>query len=157
MTAEFILTIVLVLALAGTIIPLLPGIGLMFVSTLVYGFFDHWESLSPWFVAGIGGATILAFGIDYAGSAIGAKKFGATKYGIWGAMLGGIVGMIFLGPPGVLLGPIIGVLAVEILGGKSLDDAIRCAIGVAIGVAGGAIVQFALALVIFIWVMIKIY
>lgn len=80
--AEVLLLIALVVGFFGTIIPMVPGLGLMFGAILLYGFMTDGVCISPMLAVLAGVFTALGMGIDYAGSAIGAKKFGASKHGV---------------------------------------------------------------------------
>ena len=90
--AEVLLLIALVVGFFGTIIPMVPGLGLMFGAILLYGFYDGWCMYSPMLAVLAGVFTALGMGIDYAGSAIGAKKFGASKHGVIASVIGGVIG-----------------------------------------------------------------
>ena len=157
MFKEILLLILLIIGLAGTIIPLLPGIPFMFVTILIYGFIDNWQVINPWFVISIGIITAISMFIDYYSGVWGAKKYGASRAGTWGAILGGILGLFIMGPLGLFLGPLIGVLIGEVLSGKSLDKAIDAGIGTFVGVLGGTVIRVFISLIILFWTMFKIF
>ena len=79
------------------------------------------------------GLTVLATFLDYVVPAIGAKKYGASKLGIWGSIIGMIFGLFIFPPWGVLVGAIIGALAGELAGGKRGKKALRASWGVFVG------------------------
>ena len=66
----------------------------MFFALLVYGFFDKWTAFSPLFVLGVGFLTLLSILLDYFSGVVGARKFGATKSGIWGGLIGSFLGVL---------------------------------------------------------------
>jgi hypothetical protein len=71
---------------------------------------------------------LASYAIDFAGGWLGARRFGATRWGVLGAAAGGILGLFF-GLPGLLLGPLLGALTGEIIGGKQLVPAGRAGWG----------------------------
>lgn len=61
--------------------------------------------------------------------AYGTKRFGGSTYGIWGSIVGLVIGIFFFPPFGMIVGPLVGAFAGEILGGKTSDRALRSALG----------------------------
>lgn len=157
MNNELILIICLLLAMFGTILPFLPGIPLMFIAILIYSIFDNWVHFSPFVVSIIGLITFITLFIDYFAVLWGVEKFGASKMGIWGGILGILTGLIFLGPIGLFFGSLLGVLIGELLSGKSFSKGVKASFGNVIGLLGSTLLQFSLALVIFLWVVLKIF
>ena len=70
----------------------------------------------------------------------GTKRFGGSKWGVWGSTIGLIAGL-FLGPWGVILGPFVGAVVFELLGGKPSREAIRAGWGSFIGLLSGTIIK----------------
>jgi uncharacterized protein YqgC (DUF456 family) len=80
--------------------------------------------------------TIASVLLDYFAGMYGAKKFGATWRGVIGALVGGIVGMFF-SLPGIIIGPFLGAMIFELMGGYKLDKASRAGLGATIGLFAG--------------------
>ena len=80
--------------------------------------------------------TLLSYALDFLGGYFGAKYFGATRWGTFGAITGAIVGLFF-GIVGIFIGPVIGALAGEFIAGKRLIDAGRAGWGTLLGNLGG--------------------
>ena len=77
---------------------------------------DAWpeKSLGWWNIAGLGVLTLLSYALEFGSGYSGAKRFGATKWGAFGATIGTIVGL-FYPFPGLLVGPLVGAIAGELL------------------------------------------
>jgi uncharacterized protein YqgC (DUF456 family) len=79
------------------------------------------------------GLTILLTILDYVVPVIGAKKYGASKLGLWGSIIGILIGLFFFPPLGMLIGAIVGALAGELIAGKEIKKALRAGWGVFVG------------------------
>jgi len=90
---------------------------------------------------------VFSLALEYLASAMGARKLGATWRGLLGATLGGIVGFFF-GLPGWILGPMLGALSFERLGGHSTQKAAKAGFGALLGIMAGALGKFVTA-----WIM----
>ena len=142
----FVIALFLI-GLAGTILPTLPGNLLIFAGALVYGIFTEFEEVTLWVLAALAGISIGAQILDYVAEAYGAKRFGATKYGILGAIIGGIVGLMTLNIAGLILGLFLGTVIPELLfGGRSLKGALSIGWGSLLGFLGGTLMKLILAL-----------
>ena len=89
--------------------------------------------------------TLLSYVFDFLGSYFGAKYFGATRWGTFGAVIGAVVGLFF-GIPGLFIGPVIGALAGEFIAGKRLIDAGRAGWGSLLGNLAGMLGKLVIAL-----------
>jgi uncharacterized protein YqgC (DUF456 family) len=81
----------------------------------------------------MGALTALVLILDYIIPVAGAKKFGASKLGIWGSIIGMILGFFIFPPFGLFIGGFIGAIIGELFVGKSGDDALRAGMGVFVG------------------------
>jgi uncharacterized protein YqgC (DUF456 family) len=136
--------IMVVLGLAGTVLPALPGVPLVFAGMLMAAWVGDFQHISAWTVAALAVLTLLAVGIDLLASAFGTRIAGASKWAFIGAGVGAIVGLFF-GLPGLLLGPFVGAVAGEALVSKNVQQAAKAGIGASIGLLFGAIGKIALA------------
>lgn len=157
MNKELILLISLCIGILGTIIPLLPGLPLMFIALLVYGISDNWQHYSVFSLSIIGVITIFSVFMDYFAAIWGSKKLGATSQGVWLGVLGGILGLFFGGPGGFILGVITGSFCGELLNGKSIKEAIIVAAGNILGTIGSSLLQFFFGLIILLWALFLLY
>lgn len=133
--------LLMLLGLVGTFLPVLPGTGLIFLGVFLYGLYDHFQVVTAQFVAAMFALTLLAMATDYLAGALGAKRVKATRAGIIGAAVGGIVGLFALGPLGLLVGPFVGAVTGEVAAGQSSRQAFRVGFATVLGVAGGMILK----------------
>ncbi len=136
--------IMVLLGLAGTVLPALPGVPLVFAGMLLAAWVGDFQHISIWSVAALAVLTVLAVGIDLLASAFGTRIAGASKWAFIGAGVGAIVGLFF-GLPGLLLGPFVGAVAGEALVTQNLQQAAKAGVGASIGLLFGAIGKIALA------------
>jgi uncharacterized protein YqgC (DUF456 family) len=143
-TAYFILAGVLILAgVAGTVVPILPGVPLVFAGMLLAAWADHFQHVGAFTLVILGVLCALALLIDFFASLLGAKRVGASTRALWGAMFGTLVGFFF-GLPGILLGPFAGAVIAELSTGRELGHATRVGIGTWLGLLFGTLAKVAL-------------
>ena len=148
--------ILFILGFLGTILPALPGPILIWAGMLGYGYFVNFENLSVSFYLSQALAVGLIYVVDYLSVVLGAKKYGGSRYAGWGAAAGTLVGLITLGPLGVIVGPFAGAVLVEILTGRTAQQAVKVGIGTIIGFLGGTFVKLLMEIVMIIWFFITI-
>ena len=85
--------------------------------------------------------TIVITALDYIVPALGAKKFGASRYGFWGAVIGMILGIIYAPPFGMIIGAFLGAIVGEMLKGKQTYEALKAGWGVFAGIMFGIIIK----------------
>lgn len=153
LTAAIILCLIGIL---GTILPMLPGVALIFVVITAYGWWEGFNQITFGYLMVLGLLTILSVVLNYMSSVMGAKYFGSTRAGLIGALLGTLAGIFFFPPLGILLGPLAGGYVGEYLTNHDAQASLKAGIGAAIGVFSGIFFQFILALGFFISFLIKI-
>ena len=138
-------SILMLLGLAGSILPILPGPPLSFIGLFLLALLKHFSPpLPPTLVIILAIVTILVIVMDYIIPLLGAKKYGASKWGVWGSVLGMAIG-IFWSPFGMLLGAFIGAVVVEWLVGKTKGEALRAGWGVVMGTLFATILRLGVA------------
>ena len=154
-TLWWTLTVALMLiGLVGTVVPLLPGTTIILAAAIVHHLaLGEAHSVGWWTIGGLVVLTVLSFVVDFVSGAIGAKKFGASRWGAIGGIVGAIVG-IFFGLPGIFLGPLIGVLAGELLGGKGLLPAGKSTWGTLLGTTAGMVCKLAIGALMIAWFLL---
>jgi hypothetical protein len=106
-------------ALVGAIVPVLPGIPLIFGGLWLLAGVDHYRHVGPWWLVGIACIGAVGLTLDLLAGALGARHVGASPRAVAGALLGTLIGMFF-GLPGLLLGPFLGALTGELAAGNSI-------------------------------------
>jgi uncharacterized protein YqgC (DUF456 family) len=142
----WLLVILLVgIGLAGVVVPLIPGPPLLFAGLFLAAWVENFAYVGKWTLTILGVLALFTYGVDLWAAMFGAKRFGASKRAIVGALIGTLAG-IFLGFPGVLFGPFIGAVIGELSARRNLEGAARAGFGATIGFVLGAALKVALAL-----------
>ena len=136
--------ILVIVGLAGTVLPVLPGVALIFAGLLLSAWADGFQRIGAVTLAILGLLTVLAVAADFAASALGARKMGASPRAVLGATIGTIAG-IFFGLPGLLLGPFVGAVAGELSANRQLLHAGRAGLGTWLGLLLGSVAKLTLA------------
>jgi uncharacterized protein YqgC (DUF456 family) len=129
--------LLILLGLAGLLLPMLPGVPLLFGGFLLAAWIDDFARVSVIAMAIIGVLALLAWLIDLLASLITTKSAGASRQAMIGTIVGALVGML-AGVPGLILGTVAGAIIGETIASRDAAHATR------VGVAAG--LGFALAL-----------
>ncbi|MGN6482406.1 DUF456 domain-containing protein [Luteibacter sp.] len=126
--------------IAGAILPVLPGIPMIFGGIWLAAAVDEYHHLGwGWLIAiGIVGAVGVA--LDFVSASLGAKKLGATPRALWGAGIGTTVGMFF-GIPGLIIGPFAGAVVGELSSGKSILRSAHVGVSTWVGMLVGMLAK----------------
>lgn len=154
-TFELLGFIFVLLGIIGSFLPILPGpitgwIGLLLLHQSSKVAQDT-SFLSITFVI-----ALAVFLLDYVIPALGTKKFGGSKYGVIGSSVGLLIGLIFLGPFGIVIGPFMGAFTGELINKTPKKEALRAAFGSLIGFLSGVFLKFSVS-AIFCYKFIQIY
>lgn len=135
MTIAFIILgfLCALMGLAGCILPIIPGPPLSFLALIILSFARDWEPFSATFLIIIAGLTLLVTLLDYVVPVLGAKKYGASKLGVWFSVIGMIFGILSFPPWGILIGAFVGATAGELMAGKEGKESLRAAWGAFLG------------------------
>lgn len=131
----------LIIGFLGALLPL-PGPPLSFSGLLLLEF-STYADFSSTLLWSLGILTAVVTVVDYYIPIWGLKKFGGSKMGMWGSMIGLLVGM-FLGPWGIFIGAFVGGLLGELVAGRDSATATRAAFGSFIGFLFGIVLKVAL-------------
>jgi len=133
------------LGLVGLILPGLPGAPLILLGLILGAWAENFAYVGLWTLLLLTILAGLTYAVDFWATIFGARKFGASKRAIIGALFGVVTGL-FLGLPGVIFGPFIGAVIGELSARRDLQQATRAGIGATLGLAIGSALKLALAL-----------
>lgn len=140
----WLLVVLLVVGgVVGTLLPALPGSVLVLAGLVLAAWVDDFAHVGAATLALLAVLTVLTYVADFAASALGAKRVGASRRAIVGASLGTLVGLFF-GLPGLLLGPFVGAVLAEFSLRRDLQHAGRAGVGATLGLALGVAAKLAL-------------
>lgn len=130
---QIIVAILLVtIGIAGTVLPMLPGVPLVFAGLLLAAWHGGFEQVGILTMVIIGVIASMAWAVDFFASVVTAKKAGASKYALWGAGIGAVVG-VFGGIAGLIIGPAIGAVIGELITHKDTTKATTVGIAAGLG------------------------
>jgi uncharacterized protein YqgC (DUF456 family) len=144
----WLITMVLFAAgLIGTVLPIVPGTTIILAAAVIHRLMLGSEKSIGWrTIVVLILLTLASYGFDLLGSYFGAKYFGATRWGAFGAIMGALVGLFF-GVIGLFVGPVIGAVVGEFVAGKRMIDAGRAGWGSLLGNLGAMIGKLVIGLV----------
>ena len=135
------------IGLIGTVVPILPGTTIILAGAVIHRMMLGPEKSIGWPTIGVLVLLTLAtYALDFLGSYFGAKYFGATKWGTFGAIIGALIGLFF-GIIGLFVGPVIGAITGEFVAGKRMIAAGKAGWGSLLGNLAGMIGKLVIALV----------
>ena len=150
----WLLIIVMIVGIIGSVVPGIPGSGLILTSIIIWGFLGGSFAAikTPLIVTAL--VLVLSIGVDFLASYLGAKKAGASKWGQIGAIVGLFLGFFGLLPTlpfggpllGILLGPLLGAIIGEFIYRRQLWLAVKAGIGIIVGSLIGNLIQGVLAI-----------
>lgn len=138
--------LLVVVGLGGTVLPVLPGVPLVFGGLLLAAWIDAFAHVGWPVLLVLALLTVLSLVVDVAASSLGAKGAGAGRAAMLGAAIGTLVGLFF-GFAGLMLGPFLGAAAGQFLVRQDAVEAGRAGVGAWLGFVLGSLAKLALALV----------
>jgi uncharacterized protein YqgC (DUF456 family) len=150
--------ILILVGIAGVVLPAIPGLPLVFAGMFLAAWAGGFQQIGVTTLVILGVLTVLSLGVDFWAAAMGAKRVGASRLALIGALVGTLAGLV-LGPIGLFAGPFVGALGGELLHGRRLDaagvgQATRVGFGTWLGIAMGIALKLMLAMAmlgIFAW------
>lgn len=147
-TLWFVIAVVLVIVgIAGTVLPALPGIPLVFGGLLLAAWAGGFHHVGGWTLGVLVVLTLASFAVDLLATAMGAKRVGASRLALLGATIGTFAGL-FLGFIGIFIGPFVGAVAGELIHRRKLQDmghAAKVGVGTWVGLLLGTILKLVIA------------
>ncbi len=148
--------LLIVVGIAGTVLPMLPGVPLVFAGLLLAAWHGGFEQVGILSMVIIGAIAAMAWVVDFFASVITAKKVGASKYALWGAGIGAVVG-IAGGIVGLIIGPAIGAVIGELISHKNTSREATTK-ATTVGIAAGLGFVFALVIkIVLVLTMLAVF
>jgi uncharacterized protein YqgC (DUF456 family) len=146
--------ILIIVGILGSLLPLLPGPPIAYVGLLLQLFREP-APFTTEFILVWGGIVVLSLLLDYLVPIWGTKKFGGTKYGVWGCTIGFLLAF-WMGPWGVVIGPFLGAFVGELLAGQDSRKSFRAAMGSFVGFLLGSFVKLVVCFMMLYYVIASI-
>ena len=136
----------IVLGVAGTVLPALPGTALVLAGIVLGAWIDDFARVGWGVLGGITLLAALAWVLDYVAGLLGAKKAGASRQAIVGAALGTVAGL-FMGLVGVFFMPLVGAAIGEWLARRDHAQALKVGVATWLGIIVGMVSKVVIAFV----------
>lgn len=132
--------ILTITGILGCVLPFMPGPPLNYAAILLLHFTSGFQFNNRFLIiwAIVTAAVVV---LDYIIPVWGTKKFGGSKQGVWGSVIGLIAGMFFFPPLGIIIGPFAGAVAGELIAGKNSKDALKSGFGSFVGFITGTFLK----------------
>jgi uncharacterized protein YqgC (DUF456 family) len=140
-----VVAVLFVVGLVGSLVPWMPGPLFILAGVLLWAVATGFESLGWGRLALLAVLAALTFVLDFVASALGARRYGASRWGVVGAVLGALVGL-FLGPLGLIFGGVVGAVVGELARGADLAGSVRSGLGALVGMLAGIVADLAVSL-----------
>ncbi len=149
--------ILMLVGVAGCVLPFLPGPPLSYIALLIVAFMDG-SQISTNVLIATGVATAIVTLLDYLIPIWGTKWYGGSKQGVWGATVGMVVGIFVFPPFGLIIGPFAGAFIGEMINDSSnTDRALRAAFGSLIGFLVGTGLKVIVCLWMFYYLVVDVW
>ena len=150
MTTEQIIGLALALLImcvgvAGSLLPGLPSTPLVLLAAIGHRLYFGDKGAGWVVLVFLAVFTFFSLAMDYLATMMGARKLGATRRGVIGAVVGGLIGLFF-NLPGIILGPFLGAFLCELGGGREFKASAKAGLGATLGLLAGAIGKLACCL-----------
>ncbi len=144
----FTVALLILIGLLGTILPALPGNILIFLAAALWMWWQGFENANLGVLLVLGILALLAQFLDYLAGAYGARKMGSSWWGVWGSVLGGFAGFVFLNIWGLITGVFLGAFLAEmLLARRDPESSWRAGWGSLLGFLCGSLMKFVLGVI----------
>ena len=132
--------IFIISGILGCVLPIIPGPPLSYIGLLFLHFTEKYDFSSKFLIIWAA-ITIAVYAIDYVIPVWGTKKFGGSKRGVWGSIIGLLIGLFFFPPIGIIIGPFLGAVIGELSAGKDSGTALKSGFGSFMGFLTGTLLK----------------
>ncbi len=149
---------ILILAgIAGALLPVFPGLPVAFLGLLIFAFYTKFALISGWALLVFAILIILTMVMDTVGAPLFARGHKASGFGTTGAFVGAVLGVLVLGPLGILFGPFVGAFIGELANASSTHHAWKVAFGALLGTIAGTAFKLVVGLSMFVYFLIRVF
>jgi uncharacterized protein YqgC (DUF456 family) len=148
--------IIMIIGLAGVILPVLPGIPVIFGAAVLYGILTRFEEISLHLILIFAGLTVFGLIIDYLANYFSVRKMGGGRAGAIGAVIGLMIG-IWFGVVWIIILPFMLAVVFELVAGKQTRQALTAGFGAFVGLLFGGLTRFVVGCVmigLFVWAVL---
>jgi uncharacterized protein len=124
--------------LVGSVVPWMPGPPFVLAGAVVWALATDFDTLGWGRLAILAALTALSVVLEFVTTAVGARRYGASRWGMLGAIVGALVG-VFFGPVGLVVGCVAGAVGAELLRGSELAASVRSGVGALVGLIAGLV------------------
>ena len=149
--------ICVILGIIGCILPIIPGTPLSYAALILLQLAKEKPVFSQSVLITFAVLTIIVSLIDYFLPLLGAKLYGISRSGIWGTIIGMILGIIFFPPWGMVLGMFIGAILGELKAGKKNSAALKAGLITFIGNVISLFIKLSLSAVMAFYFFIYLF
>ncbi len=132
--------IFMISGILGCVLPIIPGPPLSYIGLLFLHFTEKYQ-FSTRFLIIWAIITVVVYVLDYVIPVWGTKKFGGSKRGVWGSVIGLVIGLFFFPPFGIIAGPFLGAVIGELSLGKDSGLALKSGLGSFLGFLAGTLLK----------------
>jgi len=149
-------SILMIIGIIGCIVPVIPGPPISFLGLLSLHFTTEYQFTTNFLIVMMLLAAAVTV-LDYYVPIYGTKKFGGSNKGVWGSMIGLVLGLIFFPPFGIIIGPFLGAFIGELIEGKNSQEAMKSSLGSFIGLFFGTILKLISSSLMIYYFIIKLF
>lgn len=155
--AQIILLLVALVGVAGTFLPALPGTPLIAGAALIYAWWSGFTVLNWLDIVVLAVLAAVSYLGDFLFGITGARRFGAGRPGMVGAMIGLLLGIPVFGPIGLLVGPIVGAATGELIYGRQWQAALKAGVGAGVGTLIATLSHLVIAIIMFAYLCWQLF
>lgn len=133
-------SVFIISGILGCVLPIIPGPPLSYIGLLLLHFTRGYQFSSKFLIIWAI-ITVVVYALDYLIPAWGTKKFGGSRRGVWGSIIGLVIGLFFFPPFGIIIGPFIGAVVGELTAGQESKAALKSGFGSFIGFLLGTLLK----------------
>lgn len=156
--AWLVTSCLMVAGLVGCVVPILPGHVIILIGAVAHFLMLGVDSgMEWWSLVVLAGLLVISQTLEFLSGAAGTRWFGGSRWGAFGALLGGVVGLFFM-PFGLLLGPLVGAILLEVFfEKKKAKPAVASGVGSVVGTLAGMGIKIVIGSVMVVWFLVDVF